>query len=209
MLRKIVCLQGLVLVLAGGTFEAVSAQSSVSPGQRIRATLVNGGQLTGIVTNVYEFDSLSMVREDRTERLLGVSSENQVRITLSADDIQLVEVSVGTVAGTRRGAVIGGAAGAGFGVLVGVFSWGFALPVAVVSYGATGAAVGAVYGYFFMSPHIYMPIDGWVPAPDYASVGLGPALQSNFAPPMSPVPQGMSTEFQVPVSSLLSLFGFG
>ena len=133
-----------------------SAQVNVLPGQRIRATMSNGGLVIGTVVSVAS-DSLTI----NTGASLGTGfmGFNQPTFTPGAsnikmpiDQIRMIEISRGRVSGLKTGAMYGLAGGGILGTLGGAASCGADCAVVGAIYGAlAGAGNGLWIGHFFLS----------------------------------------------------------
>lgn len=170
--------------------QPASAQSPVSPGQRIRATMNNGGVVIGAVTAVSGTQSLTVNVEGAP-------------VTVDLGGVRMLEVSRGRQSAVMKGAMYGG----GVGLLGGLafsrkatsarvdvtdtgvnvetdeaISWG-----GVALWGISGALNGLWVGYFLLG-------EDWSRIPGFGSAGPDLVLEAH---PWSAVSVGL----RVPVGS--------
>lgn len=191
----LVCAYALTAAaLPGPVLEPLSAQVDIIPGQRIRATMSNGGLVTGT--------AVSITADSLTINTGGVATSDQTpnfhfyqgaaafgpTVTLPIDRIVLIEISRGKVSGLKKGAMYGALAGAAVGLLLGVVEmqedvvWNVCGATCVlwktVTWSSLGAANGLWVGYFWLSG------ENWVVQ---YGVGAGPppsrAGAAAFQPP--------------------------
>jgi len=169
--------------------QPASAQAPVSPGQRIRATMNNGGVVIGAVTAVSGRQSLTVNVEGAP-------------VTVDLNGVRMLEVSRGRQPAVVKGAMYGGAAGllgglvfarqasasidlTDTGVNVGTeesISWG-----GVALWGVSGALNGLWVGYFLLG-------EDWSRIPGFGNGGPDLVLEAH---PLSAVSVGL----RVPVGN--------
>ncbi len=143
--------------------DSLPAEAQIIPGQRIRATLANGGQVIGLVTAV-SADSVTLAPDSEAGRTAFPGQTTTVVVTgrglevaISRSDIRGLEISTGIRREWKKGLMYGAAIGAGLGVLQGI-TYECCILVWVIVDGASGAATGAALGYYFLSGETWSPV---------------------------------------------------
>ena len=180
-----------LLALASFGVEEGLAQVDVLPGQRIRATMTNGGLVTGTVVSVTP-DSLAIntgMAAFGGSRILNPTmtvTPGASNVKIPIERIAMIEISQGWVSGLKKGAICGGLGGAGLGLIAGAASY---------DTGATfggGCKVGCVFGLTILSGavgalnglwvgHVWLSGETWI----VQWGGLGGSTASAVSPGLS------------------------
>lgn len=178
------------LALLATLAEPVGAQGILSPGQRVRVTGMNEGQLTGTALQVFADDSIEVALDSQMRAGFGgVVATNTMggqTVTIPVASIMRLEVSAGQRSGFKRWGAIGGLVGGG------VFALGFAsaaevdkAETAVAGALIGGVAVGLSAGFW---GHFFGRREAWVPA----SLPRGDQVRMNLFVAPSPSAQAVS-----------------
>lgn len=165
----------LLLFLLGIAFESAAAQSPVNPGQRIRATMSNGGVVVGTVTSVSGSESMTIRTQSTIQGGGGVfggvnSSEGQT-VDLSFGNVRRLELSAGMQSGMRKGAMWGAIGGV---VVFGGIGAAAAGGPGALYGGLTGGIGGALNGLWI--GHFFLGGEKWVPSPAFFGSGMSLVL---------------------------------
>ncbi len=156
------------------------AQVNVLPGQRIRATMSNGGLVTGTVVSV-SADSLTI---NTGAAVAGSMAFTQATFTPGASNVKvpvnqiaMVEISRGRSSGLKKGAMYGAVGGGVLGALAGITAFtgpGPSCASCFVAYTGFLAAAGALNGLWI--GHFWLSGETWVV--QYGGAGGGGAAWS-------------------------------
>ena len=164
-------------LLAGITFECADAQSPVNPGQRIRATMLNGGVIMGTVVSVSGSESMTVQTQATVQgggfgggQFNTTTTQGQT-VDVNLSNVRRIELSAGMQSGLKTGLMWGTVGGGALGAVGGAAAAGGEGAVAGLLYGGLiGAANGLWVGWFFLGG------EKWVPAPSFSGIGMNLVL---------------------------------